>query len=181
MEAMGIIRELGDRANVGYGLDVLARLAVVERRYDRALRLAGAARSLRSAIGTASISLWQELVDRDLDLARRILGTEAAAEEWARGAAMTWEEALVLGLAAPDPAAPGPPGEGSAPLSRRETEIAELVARGLSNPEIAEHLFIARRTAEAHVQHILDKLGLSSRVEIAAWVIERRFRTDGEP
>ena len=57
-------------------------------------------------------------------------------------------------------------------LSRRESEVAELVRDGLSNREIAERLFISERTAEGHVRQIHNKLGFSSRAQIAAWVAE---------
>jgi len=52
-------------------------------------------------------------------------------------------------------------------LSRREIEVLELVAAGLSNGEIAERLFITRKTASVHVTHILDKLGVENRVGAA--------------
>jgi DNA-binding CsgD family transcriptional regulator len=55
-------------------------------------------------------------------------------------------------------------------LTRREGEIAELVAQGLSNREIASRLVIAQRIVEGHVEHILAKFGFTSRVQIAAWV-----------
>jgi DNA-binding NarL/FixJ family response regulator len=55
------------------------------------------------------------------------------------------------------------------PLSPRELEVARLVARGLTNKQIGEALFVAERTAENHVQHILVKLGFSNRSQIAAW------------
>lgn len=54
-------------------------------------------------------------------------------------------------------------------LTRREQEVAALVARGLSNAEIAATLVISDRTAETHVRHIMDKLGFSNRTQIAAW------------
>jgi DNA-binding NarL/FixJ family response regulator len=54
-------------------------------------------------------------------------------------------------------------------LSRREQQVAQLVARGLTNRQIAEELFVSERTAENHVQHILAKLGLSNRTQIATW------------
>jgi DNA-binding NarL/FixJ family response regulator len=57
----------------------------------------------------------------------------------------------------------------SARLTRREWEIAELVAEGLSNREIAERLVLSERTAQNHVQHILTKLGLPNRGQIALW------------
>jgi DNA-binding CsgD family transcriptional regulator/sugar lactone lactonase YvrE len=55
-------------------------------------------------------------------------------------------------------------------LSRREREVAALVAEGLSNREIGERLFIAERTAEGHVEQIRNKLGFKSRAQVAAWV-----------
>jgi non-specific serine/threonine protein kinase len=55
-------------------------------------------------------------------------------------------------------------------LSRREREVAELVAQGMTNAEIADRLTITLRTAEAHVEHIRNKLGFHSRVQIGAWV-----------
>ena len=60
-------------------------------------------------------------------------------------------------------------------LSRREREIADLVAEGLSSREIAARLFISERTAEGHVESIRNKLGFRSRTQIAAWVTEQRL------
>ena len=54
-------------------------------------------------------------------------------------------------------------------LTRREREVADLVSQGLTNRELAERLVIAERTAENHVQHILTKLGLSNRSQLAVW------------
>jgi DNA-binding NarL/FixJ family response regulator len=64
----------------------------------------------------------------------------------------------------------------SATLTQRERDTATLIARGWSNRRIANELGISERTVDTHVSHILRKLGLVSRVEIAAWVIERRPR-----
>jgi DNA-binding CsgD family transcriptional regulator len=58
-------------------------------------------------------------------------------------------------------------------LTRREREIAALVAQGLTNRDIAERLFIAERTAEGHVESIRNKLGFRSRTQVAAWVVEQ--------
>ncbi len=62
--------------------------------------------------------------------------------------------------------------EQSGGLSRREVEVARLVAQGRSNREIAEGLIVGERTVETHVSNILAKLGLRSRREIAAWLAE---------
>jgi DNA-binding NarL/FixJ family response regulator len=56
-------------------------------------------------------------------------------------------------------------------LSSRETEVARLVAEGLTNRQIARRLVISQRTAENHVQHILTKLGFATRSQIAAWSV----------
>jgi DNA-binding CsgD family transcriptional regulator len=58
----------------------------------------------------------------------------------------------------------------SGPLTAREFEVARLIAEGATNREIAERLVIAPKTASTHVEHILAKLGVSRRAEIAAWV-----------
>ena len=58
-------------------------------------------------------------------------------------------------------------------LSRREAEIAELVAGGLTNKQVAATAHISERTVESHVQHILAKLGFTSRSQIAVWVSRR--------
>jgi DNA-binding CsgD family transcriptional regulator len=55
------------------------------------------------------------------------------------------------------------------PLSRREQEVAELIAQGLSNREIADMMVVSVRTVEAHVTHVLNKLGLRSRAQAAVW------------
>ena len=66
---------------------------------------------------------------------------------------------------------PGTPDERlRSPLTGREWEVATLVADGLTNGEVAARLGLATRTASAHVEHILAKLGVGRRAEIAAWV-----------
>jgi len=61
----------------------------------------------------------------------------------------------------------------SSPLTRREREVASLVAQGMSNKEIAAQLVISQRTAEGHVEHILTKLGFTSRTQIVAMLRAR--------
>jgi DNA-binding CsgD family transcriptional regulator len=65
-------------------------------------------------------------------------------------------------------------------LSRREGEIADLVALGLTNREIGERLFISERTAEGHVQQIRNKLGFTARTQIAAWAVEHKLAGPAE-
>lgn len=58
-------------------------------------------------------------------------------------------------------------------LTVREMQVAELVAEGYSNRRIAEELVLSERTVEAHIANIFAKLGISSRTQLARWVIER--------
>ena len=72
---------------------------------------------------------------------------------------------------------PSPPRGGtvaSSIVTRRELQIAEHVADGLSNREIATKLFLSERTVDNHVQHLLNKLTFRSRAQIAAWVARHR-------
>src|SRR2546425_11462347 len=58
----------------------------------------------------------------------------------------------------------------SGPFTARESEVAELLATGLTNRRIAERLVVSVRTVDSHVEHIRNKLGLRTRAEIASWV-----------
>jgi DNA-binding CsgD family transcriptional regulator len=65
-------------------------------------------------------------------------------------------------------------------LTRRELEVADLVAQGLTNREIASRLFLSERTAQNHVQHILVKLDLPNRSQVAVWVRARQLSRSTE-
>ncbi|HEV7762083.1 MAG TPA: LuxR C-terminal-related transcriptional regulator, partial [Acidimicrobiales bacterium] len=82
---------------------------------------------------------------------------------WARGRQMPWAELVADALARPPD---------RSPLTRRETEIAGLVAEGLTNVDIAKKLVLSRRTVESHIDHIRQKLTLGSRNEIIVWVLQ---------
>jgi DNA-binding NarL/FixJ family response regulator len=92
---------------------------------------------------------------------------------------LTLEQAVDDALAAepPVPPATGPatmaPSTPPGILSRREREVATLIAHGLTNREIAEALVISELTADTHVRHILRKLGVRSRAQVATWVTEQ--------
>ncbi len=66
-----------------------------------------------------------------------------------------------------------PSGGLGGPLSRREEEVADLVAEGLSNAVIAGRLYLSERTVESHVSRIMLKLGVESRTAVAAWQVRR--------
>jgi DNA-binding CsgD family transcriptional regulator len=65
---------------------------------------------------------------------------------------------------------------GLAQLTRRETEVARLVAQGLNNRQIGERLFMSRSTVASHIATILHRRGFTSRVQLAAWIVEQRLR-----
>ena len=105
-------------------------------------------------------------------IAERVGANRIAAMITAAGSVATFDEAIRQALdetASSAPAEPDRGTDGQDTLTRRETEVAELVAAGLSNREVASRLVISLRTAEVHVGRILVKLGFNSRTQIAAW------------
>ena len=62
-------------------------------------------------------------------------------------------------------------------LGKREADVARLVADGLSNKQIGMRLFISERTVESHVRSVLNKLGFSSRSQIASWMSSSTARS----
>ena len=111
-------------------------------------------------------------MDEGLRAARAKLGQQAADAAWRQGAALSLEDAVRLATGA----AARPVRDDSTPLTARETQVAALVAEGLTNLEIAKRLKMADRTADAHVEHIRNKLGLRSRSQIAVWAHDRLGR-----
>lgn len=156
---------------------LLAFVAAADSQPVRALRLAGAAERARKALGDAEegYAAYVTESERWLRPARQAL-REQAPVAWSEGEAMTLEEATAYALA---------DGEGDSrqrsafasgldPLTPRERAVAELVARRLTNRQIAAELFISEATAKRHVENILGKLGLASRAQVPAWVAAQR-------
>ncbi len=177
-EAIVLKRELGDRMGMAVGLDSLGRAAVAEGRGERAALLLGAAEGIWDVVGmseTGNPFAFAPSRSEGLQQARRLLSKERFRELFRRGSQLRLEDMVVFALGRDDQAETPPPTPVEpSPLTRRELEVADLVADGLSNPEIADRLFISVRTAQGHVENILRKLGFTSRSKIAAWVTERR-------
>ncbi|MEU4492016.1 LuxR C-terminal-related transcriptional regulator [Streptomyces sp. NPDC023998] len=182
-ESLAFNRSLDDPLGVGVNLEVLAWIAATEEQYERAARLLGGLRTIWQAIG-APLSGYGHLVkyhDECESRTSRALGATAFRAAVRKGSQLSYDEVLGYALEAP-PAAGEPSAEDErpSPLTRRENEIARLVAQGLSNKEIAATLVIAQRTAEGHIEHILSKLGFTSRAQVAVWVFEQdRPEADG--
>jgi DNA-binding NarL/FixJ family response regulator len=86
---------------------------------------------------------------------------------WAEGRALGIDGAIALARESARDATVH--GSGGSVLTARQQEVAVLLARGLTNRQIAERLDITERTVAAHVEHILDKLGFASRHQVAVW------------
>ena len=162
-----------DPIGVAQCLDALAWIAASDQQAARALTLLGAADVTRAAIPASlppAIVGYHEVA---LGAARAALPESSATAAFAKGSAMSLTEALRFALGEASTPAPGSPaipaGASLGQLTRREQEVAALVARGLSNSQIAAALVISARTVETHVEHIMDKLGVSTRAQIAAW------------
>jgi predicted ATPase/DNA-binding CsgD family transcriptional regulator len=97
---------------------------------------------------------------------RAVLGEEPFEAALRRGLAMSLPEATALARSEAGPAGPAAP----KPLTRRERQIAVLVASGLGNREIAEQLTLSKRTVDSHIEHIFAKLGFTSRAQLADWL-----------
>src|SRR5215472_15006510 len=171
-KSIALVRPFNDPRGMSGALMTAAEIAAHRGQHQRALRLAAAARAVREWLGHVPrlgvLAELNELIER----MRVSVGSVVAAHVESEGSAMTLEQALDYALSADDePAEERPQSPGR--LSRRERQVAAMVAEGMSNREIAARLFVAERTAEGHVEHIRNKLGFHSRVQIAAWAVEQ--------
>ena len=170
--ALRTMRDLDDPIGVALCLDTLASIAAAQRQGPRALTLLAAVDTAWSAIQIAPPNTLREQHDAALDAARSTVSESAHGAAAAKGATMSQEEAIRYALGESPAPASGSAARspGSRPrLTHREQDVAVLVAQGLSNSQIAATLVISTRTVETHVQHIMDKLGCSSRAQVAAW------------
>jgi predicted ATPase/DNA-binding NarL/FixJ family response regulator len=173
--ALLIGAEIEDRWLVALALETLAWTAADAGEHLHAAHVFGAAAAVRETIGSRLSGLAHLSVhhDRCEHAARSALGDDKFEAAHRSGVRMREREAISYAATLRRPGAAKRRPAARPQLTSREREIADLVARGLSNQEIAGSLVIARRTAETHVGHILTKLGFTARAQIAAWVAER--------
>ncbi|MFF5294224.1 ATP-binding protein [Paractinoplanes globisporus] len=172
-DALRFKRQLGDSSGSAMAVDVLATAAAALGEAERAARLLGIAHRVWETVGLPQLGSPDLVAARAAveKQARQTTGDRAFDDAYADGLGLDLEAGIDYALDEPGRAAPAGPAAGNwAPLTRREREVAALVAAGLTNPQIADRLVIGRRTANTHVEHILTKLDFSSRAQIAAWV-----------
>ncbi|MFG1686699.1 LuxR C-terminal-related transcriptional regulator [Nonomuraea sp. NPDC049269] len=171
--SLSLSRLTGQRQGVARCLVGLSVLAEAEGDLESSVLAAASATALRESMGQLSAtSRIEELLTR----ARGKLGESRTAALWSRGRTMSPDDAARQVLAGERPVQAGPvvaePVRHSL-LTAREQEIAALLTRGLSNRAIAEELVISPATVARHIANIMEKLGYTSRAQIAVWAAEQ--------
>ncbi|MFI6643707.1 ATP-binding protein [Streptomyces sp. NPDC050504] len=173
-EAMRHKAALRDVMGVAHCLEGLAWYAATLRHFERVAVLQGAADALwRRAVKEArfGVPFLHDLHDTAAREARAALGADGYHASHTEGGLLTLDAAVEAALAQDTATAPEVPSQRSGPadgLTPRERQVAALVSEGLTNREIAGKLVVSKRTVDSHVEHILTKLGFTSRSQIAA-------------
>jgi len=167
-EALAFALAHHDRRILAHVFEGAASVAIARDQAGRGARLIGSAATLREAIGIeVEARVWHTL-EHWIEIARSTLGVAEFAAAWAEGRALTPDAAVteVTALAADARDQAATVASEPAPafgLTSREREVLRLLAAGRTNHEIADALFISRRTATTHVTNILAKLGVETR------------------
>ncbi|MFN2465470.1 MAG: LuxR C-terminal-related transcriptional regulator, partial [Candidatus Dormibacteria bacterium] len=161
----------GDRLSLTYQVTgVACAIALEDAAF--ALRLFAACAQLRAREARPLGLPWGPRVDLGVAEARSALRGNAADQAWQAGEALSAER-LLEEVWARFPPAGQRTARAPAALSKRELEVAGLVASGMTSRAIAEKLFLSERTVETHLTHIMTKLSVNSRAQVAAWVASR--------
>jgi predicted ATPase/DNA-binding NarL/FixJ family response regulator len=164
-------------------LEGLGEIALAEGQAASTVRLYACAEAVRAAHGYyCPLFLDQPYYDRTLATARAQLGEKAFAASWAEGLVMTPQEVIAAGpdtqpievvdLGSPARHLPQGASVPTNELTAREIEVLRLLARGLSNNQIAEELVLSPFTVNKHTQHIYDKLSINTRSAATRYAIE---------
>lgn len=181
-KALEIERDFEDGICAALVLELLAHAAAADREHLFAAQLLGAAQAVWAGIGTTVAAFGPMGEDhlRCEQQLRSALGEAKFAAARGRTSGLTIERAIAFGLGEQATAVVRTAPDAS-PLSRREGEVAALIAQGASNKAIADQLVLSVRTVEGHVERILGKLGFSSRSQVAAWVVKREAPASHSP
>lgn len=166
-ESLSTLDPPGDPWFVSRGLESMASIAAAQGEHVRAARLLGAGQGLRRTVGAGVLPYYQRDYDEAVARVCAGLGSDAMSAAWREGASMRQEQALAYALSLASDVQ-------VTPLSRREREVLDLLARGLSNRAIAQELVISEKTAESHVGNILRKLNVANRAEAAVWAVQHQ-------
>lgn len=168
-EGLQIAHQVGETEVIASCMDGLAAGAQHRGQTARAARLYAGADAIRSAIGSPLRPGESEEHERRVHEVHAALGS-VRFEEIVRAAREHTPEETVVWALQPAPIAEISSAGRSSELSARERAVAQLVMQGLTNREIARRLDIGERTVETHVRRAMQKLGLSARTQLAAWM-----------
>jgi DNA-binding CsgD family transcriptional regulator len=171
-EALADQSERGDHLDIPETLDALAEIAAGLESHQEAARLLGAAARARADLGLARWRPEQERADALAQRLREALGDDALTVACAEGEALSLHEAIAYVRRARGTRKR--PSGGWESLTPTELEIVRHTAAGLTNPEIAERMFVSRGTVKVHLSHVYAKLGLRNRSEVAAEATRRQ-------
>jgi ATP/maltotriose-dependent transcriptional regulator MalT len=183
-EAIPYYQRLGSH-QVTSALVVVAGIALDQGQIERAARLLATVDAFHAATGTHLHPMARASYQRCLERVKALLPGDVFTSVWGKGRDMEIGDVLDGLVAAEDnlslhtatssrPAKPPAPMTADG-LTAREREDCGLVARGLSNRDIAQELVITQATVEVHVKHVLSKLGYRSRSQIAVWFTESQL------
>jgi predicted ATPase/DNA-binding CsgD family transcriptional regulator len=167
-ECLKLRRDLDEVWGLAMALEALGWVEASHGQPGRAANLLGAAAAMHERMSVALSPNYRVHHDRCVATLRASMTEAAFQAEWARGHGLPWQEAVAFALSRrPLLTVKSKPAGG---VTVREQEIAGLVAAGMTNRQIAHNLSVAERTVDAHLEHIMNKLGFRSRAQIAAWV-----------
>jgi DNA-binding CsgD family transcriptional regulator len=184
-QSLAIAIEGNSKHDIDLFLEGLAGVVAAQGEPAWAARLYGAAEALRDANSIPIVPVYLAEYERSVAATRAQLGEQAFAAAWAEGRTMTPEQALaaqepvVMPIAAPAGLSAIPPVP-KAPiypdgLTAREVEVLRLVAQGLTDAQIADHLVISPRTVNTHLTSIYGKIRISSRSAATRYAIEQKL------
>jgi predicted ATPase/DNA-binding CsgD family transcriptional regulator len=162
---------LRDLLGIPFCVELLAWASIASGLPVNGAVLFGVVDAMWEPIGPLMFGFFQLLRWREhyTEQVRETLGECAYAAARRRGRRLSFDEAMSYAMGEP-PTAEQPPFERALPaVTKRENDVAELVARGLSNQHIADRLLISRRTTEHHIEHLFDKLNVTNRAQLASW------------